>query len=305
MSKWVTIESCRDQDKLEFDINPDLELHETQALEALLMEFSDCFASNPKKTTVTHVGEHVIETVPGARPIKSKRYRMLPQQEQEVEKQTERMIRDGIAHLSTSPWASNVLLVKKKDGTTRFVIDYRQLNDVTVKDSYPMPNVREIIDKMKGSKYFSKINMASAYWAVPIREEDRQKTAFMTPRKLMEMCVTAYGQCNSQATYQRIMDKTLNGIEGAERFVDDVCEFSPTFKVMLEVIKAVLQRFRKAQLQMHIDKCKFGYQEVDFVGHHISGNGVAPIADNVKAILDFPEPTNLSELERFIGMANY
>ena len=230
---------------------------------------------------------------------------MSPQQEQEVEKQAEQMIKDGIACLSTSPWASNLLLIKKKDGTTRFIIDYRQLNDVTVKDSYPMPNVREIIDNMKGSKYFSKIDTASAYWTVPIREEDPQKTAFMTPRKLMEMCVTAYELRNSQATYQQIMDKTLDRIEGAEGFVDDVCEFSPTFKDMLEVIRAVLQSFREAQLQMHIDKCKFGYREVDFVGHHISGYGVAPIADNVKAILDFPEPTSLYDLELFIGMANY
>ena len=168
-----------------------------------------------------------------------------------------------------------------------------------------MPNVKEIIDKMKGSKYLSKMDMASAYWAVPIREEDRQKTAFMTPRKLMEMCVTACELCNSQATYQRIMEKTLDGIEGAEGLVDDVCEFSPTFKDTLEVIRAVLQRFREVQLQVRIDKYKFDYRKVDFVGHHISGDGVAPIADNVKAILDFPVPTNLSELERFIGMANY
>ena len=139
--------------------------------------------------------------------------------------------------------------------------------------------------------------MASAYWAVPIREERRQKTAFMMSRKLMEMCVTACRLCNSQATYQRIMDKTLDGTEGAEGFVDDVCEFSPTCKGMLEVIRAVLQIFREAQLQMRIDKCKFGYREVDLIGHHISGDGVAPIADNVKAVLDYPELTNLSELE--------
>ena len=141
------------------------------------------------------------------------------------------------------------------------------------------------------------MDMASAYWAVPIREERRQKTAFMPSRKLMEMCVTAYGLCNSQATYQQIMDKTLDGTEGAEGFVDNACEFSPTFKGMLEVIRTVLQRFRKEQLQMRIDKCKFGYREVEIIGHHISGDGVAPIADNVKAVLDFLEPTNLSELE--------
>ena len=124
MNERVTIASCHDQDKLKFDINPDLELHERQALESLLMEHADCFASNPKKPIVTHVGEHAIETLPAAQPIKSKRYWMSPQQEQEVNKLAEQMIKDGIARLSTSPWTSNILLVKRKDGTTHFVIDY-------------------------------------------------------------------------------------------------------------------------------------------------------------------------------------
>ena len=96
-----------------------------------------------------------------------------------------------MARPSNSPWAHNVILVKKKDNTTHFVVDYRKLNDVTVKDAYPMPNIREILDKMHKSFFFSKIDMTSAYWAVPIKEEDREKTAFMTPRSLYEMCVTA------------------------------------------------------------------------------------------------------------------
>ena len=96
------------------------------------------------------------------------------------------MVEDGVARPSSSPWAHNVILLKKKDGTQRFVVDYRELNKVTVKDSYPMPDVCEIIDKMNGSKYFSKVHMACAYWAVPIRESDRHKTAFITLRGLLE-----------------------------------------------------------------------------------------------------------------------
>ena len=148
---------------------------------------------------------------------------MSPQQEEEVNRQVEKMVKDGIARPSNSPWSSNVILVKKKDNTTRFVVDCRQSNDLTVKDSYPMPNIREIIDKMRGAKYFSKMDMASAYWAVPIREEDREKTAFLAPHKLYEMCVTAYGFCNSQATYQRMMDSTLDGVQGTDSFIDNVC----------------------------------------------------------------------------------
>ena len=181
MNGWVAMASCREQDKLQFDINPDLEPHERQALESLLMEYADCFASNAKKPTVIHVGEHVIQKLPGARPIKSKHYRMSLQQKQRADKQAEQMIKDGIARLSTSTWANNILLVKKKDGATRFVIDYPQVDDVTVKGSYLMPNVSERIEKIKGNKYFNKMDMASAYWPVPIREEYHEKMAFMTP----------------------------------------------------------------------------------------------------------------------------
>ena len=195
---------------------------------------------------------------------------MSPQQEEEVNHQAEEMIRNGIARPSSSPWGSNVILVKKRDGSTRFVIDYCELNDLTIKDSYPMPNVRDVVDKMSGSLYFSKIDMTSAYWAVPIREEDREKTAFMTHRQLLEMCVTAYGFCNSQATYQRVMDKTLEGIEGADSFVDDILQHSYDFEIMLMILGSIFMRLREANLQMRIDKCKFGYSSVEFCGYTVT-----------------------------------
>ena len=173
------------------------------------------------------LGKHFIETKPGTQPIKSKRRRVSPQQEEEINKQADQMMKDGIARPSSSPWASNFILVKSKDGSLCFVVDYRQLNDVTIKDAYPMPNVRGIIDKMKGAQFFSKMDMASAYWAVPIREQDREKTAFYTPQRLLEMCLTAYGLCNSQQTYQRIMDEALLNLKKVDSFFDDVCQYSP------------------------------------------------------------------------------
>ena len=107
--------------------------------------------------------------------MKAKRYHISSQQEEEINKQVGEMVENGMARPSNSPWAHNVILVKKKDNTTRFVEDYRTLNDVTMKDAYPMPNIREILDKMHKSVFFSKMDMASAYWAVPIKEEDCEK----------------------------------------------------------------------------------------------------------------------------------
>ena len=196
-SDRVALISGSSNEPIKFNINPNLTADQKARLLALLHEYEDCFAQNPKKPSATSMGEHVIETVPGTQPRKAKRYRMSPQQEEEVVKQSDEMLRNGIIRPSNSPWAHNVILVKKPDGGTRFVVDYRPLNEVTVKDAYPMPNIREIVDKMQGAKYFCKMDMVSAYWAVPIKEEDREKTAFMTPRHVYEMCVTGYGLCNS------------------------------------------------------------------------------------------------------------
>ena len=147
------------------------------------MEFKDRFDANPKRSSVTQIGEHQIDVLPTARPVKAKHFRMYPQQEEEVNRQAleEEMIRNGIARPSSSPWGSNFILVRKRDGSTKFVVDYHQRNDLTIKDSYPVPNVRDVVDKMSGSLFFSKMDMARTYWAVPFREENREKAAFMTP----------------------------------------------------------------------------------------------------------------------------
>ena len=229
---------------------------------------------------------------------------MSPVQEQEIVQQAEKMVRDGIARPSSSPWAHNVILLKKKDGCTRFVVDYRPLNDVTVKDAYPMPDVREIVDKMCEAK-FTKLDMAGAYWAVPIKENDRHKTAFTTPRGLLEMCVTGYGLCNSQATYQRIIDETTKDVENTESFVDDVISHTVTFQKHLVILRQYLMKLREANLQLRTDKCKFGYSEVDFVGLHVSEKGVSPIPTSINPIEEFPVPVNRKELERFLGMCGY
>ena len=132
-----------DSKEYKFDINPELTEKQKRKLLALLNEYPHCFVPNPKKPTLTSFGKHVIDTVPGSRPVKAKRFQMSPQQEEEVNRQVEQMVKDGIARPSNSPWASNVIPVKKKGSATRFVADYRQLNDLTVKDSYPMPSIRD------------------------------------------------------------------------------------------------------------------------------------------------------------------
>ena len=123
------------------------------------------------------------------------------------------MIENNICRPSKSPWASNVVLVRKRDSTLRFAIDYRKLNDVTKKDAYSLPDIQSILDKLKGASFFTSLDVASAYWCVPVHEPDIEKTAFHTPRGQFEMTVMPFGLCNSQATYQRLMDKTFHGLD--------------------------------------------------------------------------------------------
>ena len=149
------------------------------------------------------------------------------------------------------------------------------------------------------------MDLASAYWAVPIREEDREKTAFMTPHGLLEMCVTGYGLCNSQATYQRLIDEVTKDVPNSEGFIDDISNYTKEFREMMKNLRQLFIKLREYNLQIRADKCFFGYYEIDFLGYHISSKGIAPTETLIKDMLAVPEPKNKNELERFLGMVGY
>ena len=215
------------------------------------------------------------------------------------------MIDNGICRESKLPWASNVVLVEKRDGSLRFAINYRGLNGVTKKDAYSLPNPQHILDKLHGARYFTSLDVASAYWCVPVSEAEIEKTAFYTPRGQYEMLVMPFGLCNSQATYQRLMDHTLTGLEFVESFVDDSLIFSRTFREHMEHVKEVLLRLRYAGIQLRSEKCRFGYTEIDFLGHHITSEGRMSTKTSVELLLKFPRPNSLGELQSFLVSVNF
>ena len=167
------------------------------------------------------------------------------------------MLSNGIIRPSASPWASRVILVKKKDQTLRFAVDYRSLNDITTKDSYPLPEVKDILDKLSGCEFFSTLDGASAYWSIPIREEDRKKTAFLTPRGQFEFCVMPFGLCNAPATYQRAIDNVLKNAAHSEPYIDDTLTYSSSFGDHLLHLREVFKYYRSAGFQLRRDKCQF------------------------------------------------
>ena len=198
-----------------------------------------------------------------------------------------------------------MLLVTKRDGSQRFAIDYRQLNSVTKKDAYGIPQAQTILDKLHGHMYFSVIDISAAYWGVPVREEDKEKTAFNTPRGLFEMNVMPFGLVNAQATFQRLMDVTLRGLKRTESYIDDCIVYSRNFEQHLDDLQAVLQRLQGANLHVKLRKCQFAQEVVEFLGHRISRNGRRPVTLATEKLAKFPRPRGVAEMQRFLGSLNF
>ena len=203
-------------------IGAQLNIYQRQQVTDLLSEFENVFAINPKKTRQTNLTKHRIITG-DAQAVYVKPRRIPITREKDVELQIDEMVRNGIRP-SKSPWNAPIILVDKKDGSKRFVCDYRNLNHCTKKDTYPLPHVKDVIDRMHDSKYWSTLDAASAYWCIPVQENDKEKTAFSVKRGKFEFNVTPYGLCNAGASYQRLMDVTLSGLS-ADRilaYMDDI-----------------------------------------------------------------------------------
>lgn len=173
---------------------------------------------------------------------------------------------------SSSPWSSPVVLVPKKDGTTRFCIDYRKLNSITKKDVYPLPRIDDILDTLGGAKYFTSLDLASGYWQVSLDAESRVKSAFITHQGLHEFVRMPFGMCNAPATFQRLIEVVLAGLlwKNCFAYIDDLLICSQTFQEHLEHLSEVLARLRKAGLRLKAKKCLFIRKEVPYLGYVVT-----------------------------------
>ena len=176
----------------------------------------------------------------------------------------------------------------------RFCVDYRPLNSVTRKDSYPLPRIDESLDLVSGSSWFSSLDLRSGYWQVPLSPEARPKTAFCTDRGLWQFRVLSFGLCNSPATFERLMDRLLAGIprQRCLVYLDDILAHGSSFQMALESLRLVLQRVAAAGLKLHPNKCRFMRKEVEFLGHRLGGEGISTLEEKVHAVRDWPTPTD-------------
>ena len=247
--------------------------------------------------------EHSINTG-DATPIRSKLRRRTMVEGSIIEEHVDKMDKRGVIRRSRSPWASPVLLADKKSGKVRFCVDYRRMNNITKKDAYPLPNIQEILDKMGGNSFYTTIDLRDAFWSIRIREEDIEKSAFITHKGLWEFVSMPFGLSNAPATQQRFIETVLAGLswECCMAYVDDIVIFSKTFDEHMEHLGQVLQRLDEHELRIAPEKCSFCHPTFEMLGHICSKEGVAPNPAKTDAIREYPQPNTKEELVRFLGV---
>ena len=279
---------------------------EKEQLYALLLDYSDIFVLSSDDFGRTAKIQQKIDTG-NTPPIRQQTRRMPTIRKDQASKLVHEMLDKDVIQPSESPWASPVVLVKKKDGSTCFCVDYRRVNAVTRKDAYPLPRVDETLDTLAGSKWFSTLYLISGYWQVEVSPEDREKTAFTTPSGLFEFKVMPFGLCNAPATFQRLMDMVLAGMQWKNCLVylDDVIIVGKTFQDHMHNLREVFQRLKEAGLTLKPTKCNFCSVQVEFLGHIVSADGVRTDPSKTEKVAQWPVPTNRKEIQQFLGLANY
>ena len=279
-------------------------------VKALLDEFSAAvFPDEPPAGIPPKRGvEHAIELKPGSRPPPVRPLRHGSARDAEiVKKYVEDGLRSGQLQASTSPYGSMALVVLKKDGTPRVVIDYRGLNEITVKNKYPLPLMDELFDRVVNAKWFTKIDLRSGFHQIAIRPEDREKTAFRTRYGSFEYTVLPMGLCNAPGTFMQLMNETFADMldKSVLCFLDDILIYSRTEEEHVQHVRAVLRRLKERKLYGKLSKCEFMQREVEFLGHRIGADGLRMAPDKVGAVREWPRPTSVTEVRSFLGLANF
>ena len=244
---------------------------------------------------------------PGANQSTGPSIEMSPGELDEMRKQLDQLLSNGFIRPSTSPFGAPVLFVKKKDGSLRMCIDYRGLNMLTVKNRYPLPRCDELFDRIRGAKYFSKLDLRSGYHQVRIHPDDIPKTAFRTRYGHFEFLVLPFGLTNAPATFMHMMNSIFRPYldKFVIVFLDDILIYSRSLAEHRRHVRQALDLLRENRLYANAKKCSFFKESLSFLGHVVSAEGISMEKDKVKAIQDWPPPVNVSGVRSFLGLAGY
>ena len=276
----------------------------SQSLELrdLLNLHKDLFSDHPKRCALL---QHDVDLVPGTVPIRQHAYRMSPARKEALRSEVTYLLKNGYAEPSKSPWASPCLLVPKEDGSTRMCTDYRQVNSKTIKDSYPLPRLDDIIDSIGEAKFVTKIDLLKGYYQIELTDKAKVISAFITPFGLFQYKVMPFGMTNAPSTFQRLINEIIRDLEGVFAYLDDIVVISDTWEEHLRRLSLLLARLTKANLTVNLKKSDFGKGTVCYLGHIVGNGQVRPKLANVEAILNYPVPDSKKSLRRFLGMVSY
>ncbi|XP_053381689.1 uncharacterized protein LOC128549191 [Mercenaria mercenaria] len=268
---------------------------------ALLEEFKDIFTDVPGTTDLE---QHKIDLTDET-PIRVKQYTIPYAKRKDVENEIKNMLEAGVIEPANSDYNSPVVLVKKKDNTNRFCIDFRRINSFTRFDTEPMGNVEDIMAKLREDNYFTKIDLTKGYWQIPIEEKSRHLTAFSTPEGSYQFRKMPFGMVNSGATFNRTMRKLLAGIKDADNYVDDVLGHTITWERHVMMLRNVFTRIREARLTVKPSKCMIGFGSISFTGHVVGDGTMQMEDDKLDKIRSAERPETKKQLRSFLGLAGY
>jgi len=285
----------------------ELDEQQKQSLLKLLLNNINVFGEEISEMGCTNILKHTIKVREGTTPIYQMPYRVAPEKRKKMLAMNEEYLNELVAAESTSSWSAPVCLVPKKDGKLRFVVDYRALNEVTIKETYPIPRIDDTIEGLKEAKYFTVFDALSGYWQVLIDEESRDKTAYSTPGGHYEFMVMAFGLCNAPATFQKLMDIVMRGAKWDHVlvYIDDILVYSKTFEDHLKHIEDVLHRLQSAKLRLKISKSSLCRGEVKYLGHVLTRNGIKVDPEKVTVIEQAKRPTSVASMQSFLGLVGY
>ncbi|GJS13751.1 reverse transcriptase domain-containing protein [Tanacetum coccineum] len=273
----------------------------------IVQDFPEVFPEDLPGLPPTRQVEFQIDLVPGAAPVARAPYRLAPSEMKELSEQLKELSDKGFIRPSSSPWGAPVLFVKKKDGSFRMCIDYRELNKLTVKNRYPLPRIDDLFDQLQGSSVYSKIDLRSGYHQLRVREEDIPKTAFRTRYGHYEFQVMPFGLTNAPAVFMDLMNRVCKPYldKFVIVFIDDILIYSKNKKEHKEHLKQILELLKKEELYAKFSKCEFWIPKVQFLGHVIDSEGIHVDPAKIESIKDWTSPKSPTEIRQFLGLAGY
>lgn len=288
-------------------LSPSVELFALpSAMQPLLSKFSSLF-HQPHTLPPARSTDHSIHLFPDAKPVNVCPYRYPYFQKQEIEKQVAKMLQNGMIQPSRSPFSSPVLLVRKKDDSWHFCVDFRALNAITVKDRFPIPTIDELLDDLGSASWFFKIDLAQGFHQILMTPADVPKTAFRTHQGHYEYRVMPFGLCNAPSTFQATMNELLKPFlrRFALVFFDDILIFSTSLEDHLIHLERVFQTLHQGQFFLKFAKCAFAQRRIEYLGHIVSSQGVEPVPAKIQAMQEWPTPSSLKMLRGFLGLTGF